>query len=313
MNEEKIYDVVIVGGGPAGATAALYTARAELKTLVIDKSVKAGALGMTSKIANWPGIHEISGDALVEQIQNHAKSYNAEFIQSKVTGTYLAEEIKQIFLAEGQLIKSKAIIIATGAMGKSKTIPGESELLGRGVSYCATCDAAFFKNKDVAVIGSNEETVHEAIFLTRFVRKLYFITPKSKLDVSEELLEELNSKPQVEVLYRSQASSVKGDDSVSGLEIKGEHAQTLDVTGVFIFTQGNRPIVDYLMDVNTTGEGCILVNKDMETNMPGVFACGDILCNKVQQAVVAAGQGCIAALSADSYINKRAGVKKDYK
>lgn len=310
---EKSYDVVIIGGGPAGATAALYTARAELKTLVIDKSVRAGALGMTSKIANWPGIPEISGDKLVEQMQEHAKSYGAEFVQSKVTGTYLAEPEKQIFLAEGELITTKAVILATGAMGKSKTIPGESELLGKGVSYCATCDGAFFRNKDVAVIGSNEETVHEALFLTRFVKKLYLITPKTKLEISEELMEEVKSKPQIEILYRSQAHSVVGENGVTGLEIKGEHAQTLDVTGVFIFTQGNRPIVDYLLDINMTGEGCILVNKEMETNIPGIFACGDILCNKVQQAIVAAGQGCVAALSADSYINNRKGIKKDYK
>lgn len=310
---DKKYDVVIIGGGPAGGTAALYAARAELKTLVIDKSVRAGALGMTSKIANWPGIPEISGDALVEQIQNHAKSYNAEFISTKVVGSYLNDEEKQLFTAEGDTITAKAVILATGAMGKSKTIPGEQELLGKGVSYCATCDGAFFKNKTVAVIGSNEETVHEAIFLTRFVQKLYIITPKSKLEASEELLEELKSKPQIEVLYRTQASSVKGDKGVTGLELKGEINDILSVDGVFIFTQGNRPIVDYLIDINMTGEGCLLVNSDMETNIPGVFACGDILCNRVQQAVVAAGQGCIAALSADRYINKRKGVKKDYK
>lgn len=313
MNTQA-YDVIIIGGGPAGSTAALYTSRAALKTLVIDKSLKAGALGITSKIANWPGIVEISGDALVEKMQDHAKHYGAEYITTKVTGTYLSEPEKQIFLADGSVVTAKAVILATGSMGKSKMIDGEEALIGKGVSYCATCDAAFFKDKEVGVLGSNEETVHEALFLTRFAKKVFLITPKNSFDISEELREELTEKKEIEVLYKSNISKIIGDNKVKSLEIRNaEGVVNLDIDGLFIFTQGNKPIVDYLMDIPMTEKGHIMVNEDMETQVEGIFACGDILGNKVQQAVVSAGQGCIAALSADRYINRRDSIKKDYK
>ncbi|MFN8672385.1 MAG: FAD-dependent oxidoreductase [Candidatus Sericytochromatia bacterium] len=308
------YDVVIIGGGPAGATAALYTSRADLKTLVIDKNRKAGALGITSKIANWPGIIEIVGEDLVEKIQEHSKHYGAEYITTKVTGTFLTGEEKQIFLADGNMVSAKAVILATGSMGKSKMIDGEQELIGKGVSYCATCDAAFFRNREVAVLGSSEETVHEALFLTRFAKKVNLISPKANLDIPEEMEHELKENEKIEVLSRTNISKVLGENKVTGVQIRNaDGSKDLAIDGLFIFTQGNKPIVDYLTDINMSGEGCIMVNSDMETSLKGVFACGDILCNKVQQAVVAASQGCIAALSADKYINRRDGVKKDYK
>lgn len=310
----KHYDVVIIGGGPGGGTAALYAARANLKTLVIDKSIRAGALGITSLIANWPGIPEISGAELVEKIQEHSKMHGAEYLNTKVTGTYLADEEKQIFTAEGDTITAKAVILSTGAMGKSKTIEGEQELLGRGVSYCATCDAAFFKEKVAGVLGSNEEAAHESIFLTRFVKELYLFCPKSKLEASEEVIHEIENNPKIKVFYNTNVTKVVGENKVTGVETRSrDGVSNVDLDGLFIFTQGNKPIVDYLMDINMTGEGCVLVDKEMKTNIPGVFACGDMLCNGVQQAVVAASQGCIAALSADKYVNNRSGFKKDYK
>lgn len=311
---ENIYDVVIIGGGPAGGTAAIYASRANLKTLVIDKSVRTGALGMTSLIANWPGIPEISGMELVEKIQEHSKIYGTEYRSTKIVGSYLTEEEKQLFTSDGDTILAKTVILATGAMGKSKSIVGEDDFLGKGVSYCATCDAAFFKNKVAGVLGSNEEAAHEAIFLTRFVEQLYLFCPKGQLEADPELIEEIEHNEKIKVFYRTNVSKIIGDKTVNAVEINSQEGKsTLPINGLFIFTQGNKPIVDYILDVPMSGEGCLLVNDEMATNIPGIFACGDIICNKVQQAIVAASQGCIAALSADKYINKRSKTKKDYK
>jgi thioredoxin reductase (NADPH) len=304
-------DVVVIGGGPAGATAALYTARSNLKTVVLDKELRAGALGITQQIANYPGIPEtITGAELLERMRAQAALHGAEFRKAKVVGVDVGDP-KAVFLADGAQVTGRALILATGAMGRTKTLRGEDALLGRGVSYCATCDGAFYKGRDVAVVGHNAEAVDEALFLTRYVRTLYVVTPKPKLEAEAGRLEELLAKPQVKPLLGRRAEEVVGDGTVSGLRL--DRGETLPVSGVFLFTQGNRPIVDYLQGSVQVGEnGCLLANPRMETALPGVFACGDVLCNEVQQAVVAAAQGCIAALSADKYLNKRKAFVKDY-
>lgn len=306
-----MYDVLIIGGGPAGATAALYTSRSNLKTLVIDKEITSGALGITQKIANYPGIPEvITGAELVNRMWDQAKLYGAEFVRGRVAGVD-AGEPKTVTLADGTQFEGRSLVLATGAMGRSKTIDGEENFLGRGVSYCATCDGAFFKEKDVALLGHNAEAVDEALFLTRYARTVYVVTPKPRLEAPAELLDELTSKPQVKLLLGRRAAEVTGNGAVAGLRL--DRGETLAVHGVFIFTQGNRPIVDYLNGaVETCEKGCLPVNARMETPVAGVFACGDVLCNEVQQAVVAAAQGCVAALSVDKYLNKRKAFSKDY-
>ena len=305
-------DVIIIGGGPAGCTAALYTSRSNLKTLVVDKEIRSGALGITQKIANYPGIPEvISGEELVNRMRKQAELYGATFVKSRVVGIDVGDP-KKVTGADGTSWEGRAILLATGAMGRSKTIEGEDAFLGRGVSYCATCDGAFFKNRDIAILGHNAEAADEALFMTRYVRTLYLVTPKPKLDAPKELADELLSKPQVKPMFGRRAKAVTGNGTVSGLTLDGD--EKLDVNGVFIFTQGSKPIVDYLAgQVKVTENGCVPTNKRMETPIPGVFACGDVLCNEVQQAVVAAAQGCIAALSVDKFLNKRKGYVKDYK
>ena len=305
-------DVIIIGGGPAGATAALYTSRSNLKTLVLDKEVRSGALGITQQIANYPGIPEvITGAELVRRMWDQAKLYGAEFRKARVVGVDIGEP-KKVTTAEGEQFEARALIVSTGAMGRSKTLDGEDTFLGRGVSYCATCDGAFFKGRDVALLGHNAEAVDEALFLTRYVKTLYVVTPKPKLEAPKELVDELLAKLAVKPLLGRRGAEVVGNGAVSGLRL--DRNETLPVQGVFIFTQGSKPIVDFLMgNVNITENGCLVANHRMETPIPGVFASGDVLCNEVQQAVVAAGQGCIAALSADKYLNKRKAFVKDYK
>jgi thioredoxin reductase (NADPH) len=192
-----IYDVVIIGGGPAGATAAIYTSRAGLSTLVIDKGLTAGALGITGKIANYPGVlEEISGAELLERMRNQARSFGAEFISDKVIGTDLLPEVKTVFGNAGNYI-SHSVIIATGSMGRGTHIKGEEELLGHGVSYCATCDAAFFRNQEVVVAGSSDEAIEEALFLTRFVSRVHFFCPTPELKAPQHLIDELSENPKV--------------------------------------------------------------------------------------------------------------------
>lgn len=306
------YDVIVIGGGPAGATAALYTARSELKTLVLDKERTSGALGITQQIANYPGIPEvITGEELLSRMWKQAQLYGAEFRKARVVGVDIGDP-KTVTVGSGEQFQARALIVATGAMGRTKTLAREDEFLGRGVSYCATCDGAFFKNRDAALLGHNAEAVDEAIFLTRYVRTLYLVTPKPQLEGPEELVKELLAKPQVKPLFGRRGLEVRGNGKVTGLKL--DRDETLAVQGVFIFTQGNRPIVDYLADaVQVTEKGCVPTNSRMETPIPGVFACGDVLCNEVQQAVVAAAQGCIAALSADKFLNRRKAFVKDYR
>jgi thioredoxin reductase (NADPH) len=305
------FDVVIVGGGPAGATAALYTARAGLRTLLVDKELRAGALGITQQIANYPGVPEtLTGAELLERMWTQARAVGAEIRKNRVVSVD-AGDPKTVTLADGTQASGRALILATGAMGRTRTLKGEDALLGRGVSYCATCDGAFYRNRDVAVIGHNAEAVHEALFLSRFVRTLHVVTPKPKLEAEAPVLEELLARPSLRLHAGRRAEEILGETAVTGLRL--DRDETLPVAGVFIFTQGNKPIVDYLQGAVQVGEGgCLLANPRMETPVPGVFACGDVLCNEVQQAVVAAAQGCIAALSADRWLNRRKSVSKDY-
>lgn len=300
------YDVIVIGGGPAGATAALYTSRAELKTLVLDMSVASGALGITSKIANYPGIPEvISGKELIERMWQQAQLYGAEFRKEKVIGTDFSENEKHIFTSQGNYT-ARAVILATGAMGRSSVLPGEEEFLGKGVSYCATCDGAFFKGKEVLVYGNNEYAYEEASFLGRFAKKIYFVTPKD--------IEKVSLPTQTEAHAQARLVKITGNGKVASAEVATKNgALHFPVEGVFIYTSGNKPVVNYLnASVQTNEKSCLLADPSMKTNAPGVFACGDVLCNDVQQAVVAAAQGCIAALSADKYLRNRKSFSKDY-
>lgn len=310
---EKRADVLIIGGGPAGASAAIYAARGGHKVVVLDKNERAGALGITHLIANYPGVQgEISGADLLARMRGQAESFGAEFIQTKVNGMFLDGEDKQVFTTDGDTWHARAVILATGGMGKSKTIPGESELLGRGVSYCATCDAAFYKGRTAAVVGASEEAIEEALVLARFAEKVYLLNPKPKLDVSEELIERVIAQENLELQNGAKVRAVLGEGKVESVEFSGKEPN-LEVDGVFLYLTGTKPIVDYAAGALDMEEGsCLVVDRDFQTSQPGVFAVGDILCRVIKQAVVAASEGTIAALGADRYLTGAKNVRKDY-
>jgi len=302
---ENIYDVIIVGGGPAGLSAAQYASRAKLRTIVIDKSATAGALAYTSHIENYPGVlGPVSGKELLDIFRKQAVDFGAEHVIAQVVGVKIDSEIKEVYTMETSY-KGKSIIIATGAMGRKPTIKGEAEFLGRGVSYCAVCDAAFYKGRIVCVIGNSEEAVKEAGYLTRFAETVYLISPTKELKVEHHpALDASNLK----VLTGSVVLAIEGSETVEKIKIMDQEKKETAIllSGVFVYMHGSKPVVDYLFGtMPLTEEECVESNRMMETPTPGVFAAGDVTCTEVRQVVTAVANGAVAALSAEKYLHHR--------
>jgi thioredoxin reductase (NADPH) len=313
--DSETYDAIIIGGGPAGTTAAIYTARSDLKTLVLDKGLSAGALGMTGKIANYPGVPGvISGAELLQRMRSQAESFGAQFVQDKVLGTSLQGEVKEVYGGK-ETYYARAVIVATGSMGRTNTVAGEEQLVGRGVSYCATCDGAFFRDQDVAVAGNNDEAVEETLFLTKFARRIHLLAQTPELNVSSDLAKEVEEHPKVELHGGMRLREVLGQQRVEGVRVlpRDGEEQVIPVSGVFIYLQGGKPITDFLAGQLAGAEdGCLEVDEVMQTSIPGVFAIGDLLCNHLKQAVIAAGEGAVAAMALQRYLSGRDRLRPDW-
>ncbi len=307
--------MIIIGGGPAGATAALYTARAELKTVVLDKGLTAGALGITGRIANYPGLtEEVTGAELLERMREQARSFGAEFVSDKVIGVDLASETKVVYGNQGAY-EGRIVIIATGSMGRGTKIKGETEFIGRGVSYCATCDAAFFKDQEVLVAGSSDEAIEEGLYLTRFASRVHFLSPSEKLIAPEELVEELKANPKVALYKDAKLKEISGNGKVDSatFALKGGEELTLPISGAFIYLQGGRPITDFLEgQLEISEKGCLMVDREYRTSIPGVYAVGDVLCEHIKQVVIAAGEGALAGMSAEKALRGRRQIVVDW-
>ncbi|NMD69062.1 FAD-dependent oxidoreductase [Bacillus sp. DNRA2] len=310
----EVYDLVTIGGGPAGASAAVYAARGKLKTLVIDKAPKAGTLAITHKIANYPGVREeLTGLELLTRMQAQAKDFGADFVRTTVLSVDFTEEIKKIVVAEGT-IQAKSVFIGVGAKAPSSKIAGEEEFTGRGVSYCSTCDAAFYQDRVVAVIGDNEEAIHEAEVLSKYCKTVKLLVPLAQVK-GEADLSGLESKPNVEIYKRYRLKEIQGTDSVEKIVILDDQKaeQTWDVDGVFLYLGGMMPGTDFLKDtVKRDEEGYIIVDDYLRTNVDGVFAGGDARRTPIKQAVISAADGAIAALSAEQHVNKRSKLRPQY-
>ncbi|MFZ3070576.1 MAG: FAD-dependent oxidoreductase [Anaerolineaceae bacterium] len=313
---EAIYDVVIIGGGPAGSSAGIYTARAGLSTLILDKGLTTGALGTTGKIANFPGIpREISGAELLGTIRKQAEGFGAWYLNDKAIGTDLSSDPKLIFGNQG-VYSTRSVIIATGSLGRNALIKGEAELLGRGVSYCAICDAAFFKGAEVAVAGKSDEAIEEALYLTRFASQVHLLSPAPELKAPLELIHEVEANPKVQIYLGAILREVFGENKVAGIRysLRGtEEEQTLPVSGVFIYLQGGVPITDFVVgQLEISPSGCLVVDREFQTAVPGVFAIGDVLCQHIKQAVIAAADGAIAGIAAEKYLRGRSKMGVDW-
>jgi len=309
---DNIYDVMIIGGGPAGLAAAQYAARAELKTIVLDKSSTAGALAYASHIENYPGVPgPVSGKELLAIFKQQALNFGAEHVTAQVVGVKIDAEIKEVYTMENSF-KGKSIIIATGSMGRKPAIKGEAEFLGRGVSYCAVCDAAFYKGREVCVIGNSEEAVKEAGYLTKFAETVYLISPSKELKVEHHAALET---PNLRILTGTVVTSIEGSETVEKITLMDQEKKVTDLplSGVFVYMQGSKPIVDFLFGTMSLTEAeCIESNRMMETPTPGVFAAGDVTCTKVRQVVTAVANGAVAALSAEKYLHHRSRHKYDW-
>ena len=334
-------DVAIVGGGPAGCTCALYTSRANLRTVVLDKNPATGALAITSHIANYPGVDRtMSGAELLEQMKNQAVEYGTRYERAQVFMVDVSEDetgddvyTKCVYTPD-YTVKARSLVLATGAMGRSgKPFPGEKEFLGQGVSYCATCDGAFYVDSEVAVYGATTEAIEEALYLTKFASRVYWIT---NVDVSrtsgdgvlgiernkvldEDLMETLLDCPNVEHVERTRLVEIVGDVSgVNGVKVRSlgsEEDRVLPVEGAFIYLAGGgtKPITDFCQSkVDLDENGGVIVDEDMQTSMSGVYAIGDIRNTDYKQVVVAASDGCIAAMSIEKFLNNRKTVKVDW-
>ena len=308
-----LYDVIIIGGGPAGLSAAQYAARAKLKTIVLDKSRTAGALAFANRIENYPGLSEpLTGKELLDIFRKQAVNFGAEYAEVQVIGVNLSSNVKEVFTMDKNY-SGKTAIIATGSMGRKPTIKGEAEFLGKGVSYCAICDAAFYKGKTVCVIGDSEEAVKEAGLLTKFADTVYLISPSSRLKVEDDY--PVLSEPHLKILIGQSVTAIEGNEVVERIKMSGADKKetSLEVSGVFVSLHGNKPIIDFLGgNVELSEEECLVTNRMMETSIPGVFAAGDMTCTEVRQIVVSAANGCIAALSAERYITHRSRRRYDW-
>ncbi|MEH7299517.1 FAD-dependent oxidoreductase [Neobacillus drentensis] len=311
---DEVYDFVTIGGGPAGASAAVYAARGKLKTLVIDKAPKAGTLAITHKIANYPGVREeVTGLELLTRMQAQAKDFGAEFVRSTVLSVNFSDEIKKIEIAEGT-IQAKSVFIAVGAKAPSSKIKGEEEFTGRGVSYCSTCDAAFYQDQVVAVVGDNDEAIHEAETLAKYCKEVKLLIPTEQLKGDADL-SSLEANPKVEIFRRHRVREILGTDSVEKIVILTDkkEEQVWAVDGIFLYLGGMKPGTDFLNGaVMRDEEGYVVVDEYLRTNIDGVFAGGDARRTPIKQAVISAADGAIAALSAEQHVNKRAKLRPQY-
>ena len=301
------YEVIIIGGGPAGLTAGIYTARNRLNGLLIEKGGIGGLMVNAEQMENYPGFPEgISGFDLGELMHKQALKYGLEILLAEVSGVELQEKQKVVKTTQGNFIAG-AVIIAGGSERSKLGVPGEEEFTGKGVSYCATCDAAFFNEQTVAVVGGGNAAIYEALHLTKFASKVTVIHRRHRLRATVVVQEKAFAEPKIEFLLSTVVKAIEGKDFVQKLklqDVKTEKQSILEVAGVFMAV-GLKPNTEYLKNTLPLDEkGHIITDEQMKTKIPGIFAAGDIRSGSIRQTVAAAGDGAIAAISAKNFIEQ---------
>jgi thioredoxin reductase (NADPH) len=314
MHEDGIYDLIIVGGGPAGLSAGIYALRATLKTVLVEKGLHGGQVATTDSVENYPGFENITGMDLCQKFLDLAKSYGLEMIQQEITAVEPGIDYHTVRLSDGKALHSHAVILATGGYHKKLNAPGEEEYCGKGVSYCATCDGFFYRDKTVVVVGGGDTAAEESLYLAKIAEKVYLVHRRDELRASRILQQRVLSECKIEVLWNTVVSAIKADsEGVSSIELKnlrtGEE-RALPAYGIFIFVGfvPNNQLVP--AGVKMTAEGYVVTDEKCETSIPGIFVVGDLREKYAKQIVLAAADGCTAALAAAHYVESRKGTEE---
>ncbi|WP_186580902.1 thioredoxin-disulfide reductase [Aquibacillus kalidii] len=309
MSEERIYDVIIAGAGPAGMTAAVYTSRANLDTLMLERGIPGGQMANTEDVENYPGYDHILGPDLSTKMFEHSKKFGAEYAYGDIKEIIDGKEYKTIIAGKKEY-KTRALIIATGAQYKKLGVPGEQELSGRGVSYCAVCDGAFFKEKELIVVGGGDSAVEEGVYLTRFASKVTIVHRRSELRAQKILQDRAFNNDKIDFIWDTVVKTINDKDgkvgSVTLENTKSGETYDHPADGAFIYI-GMVPLSEPFKSLGITNdEGYIVTNENMQTSVPGIFAAGDIRDKELRQIVTATGDGSIAAQAAQAYIENLA-------
>ena len=309
MANKETYEVIIVGGGPAGLAAGLYCNRAALKTILLEKGLLGGQIAISKEVENYPGVEGITGFDLAEKLAHHAQSFGLRIIQQEIAAVNAGSDLHSVRLANGDTLHTVALILALGGTARKLGIAGEAEYVGSGVSYCATCDGFFFRDKTVVVVGGGDTAVEEALYLSRLARKVFLVHRKNTLRSSQILQGRLLAKPEIEIIWNTIITEIKGNgrtvEAVSLENVVTGAKGELSTDGVFIFIgySPNNLLIPPGVRINELG--FVITNDKCETSVPGIFAAGDLRQKFANQIVVAAADGCIAALAAAHYVEVR--------
>lgn len=307
MAEEKEYDVVIVGGGPGGLCAGMYAARGRRKTVCLEKYLPGGQIAITGDVEDYPGFEHIAGSELAQKFTDHAKKFGLEIEMEEVEEVYTEGDDRIARCASGNVYRGKVVILSTGGSPVKLGVPGEQELSGKGVSYCAICDGAFFRDRVIAVVGGGDAAVEEGTFLTKFASKVYIIHRRDELRAAKIIQQRAFDNDKVEFIWDTIVESINGDKQVTDLSLKnvktGETSK-LEVGAVFPYL-GFRPNSNVVRGgLKTDDQGHIITDTRMETSVPGIFACGDVRAQLVRQVTNAVGDGTTAAVAAEKRIEE---------
>jgi len=314
MSRNELYDLIIVGGGPGGLTSGLYARRATLRTALIEKGLPGGQVNITESVENYPGFKSISGFDLSQKFLQHAQSYGLEVIQQEVTEVEPGLEFHIVRLRNGDVLKTHAVILATGGSPRKLNVPGELENYGRGVSYCATCDGFFFKDKTVIVVGGGDAALEEALYLAKITQRVYLVHRREAFRGSRILQQRVLAEAKIEIFWNTLVTGIKAnDEGVCGVSLQdaktgGQREMATDGVFIFIGFVPNNQLVPAGIKMNA--DGYVVTKEKCETNIPGIYVIGDLREKYAKQIVLAAADGCIAALAAAHYVEMKMAVEQ---